>query len=210
MVDARPDSEETRGLLQQVDQGDAQALDLLLTRHRPALLAFIEMRLDAGVRARLDPSDVVQEVQLEAVRRLPEFLKRRPMPFHLWLRKKAFERLLNVRRDHREAARRSVEREQRLPDRSSLLLAKPLLARGTSPSREVEAREFADRVARAVANLSDSDREILLMRHVEDLLYEEIASLLDIKPSAARQRYGRALLRLRKVLVSHGLMESQP
>src|SRR5262249_54174108 len=157
---------------------------------------------------RLDPSDVVQETQLEVVRRLHDFLERRPMPFHLWVRKTAYERLLNLRRDHVEAARRAVGREVALPDRSSLLLARPLLSGGPSPSRRLQAEEFAERVSRAVGELPESDRELLLMRHAEELSYEEVACLLDITPAAARKRYGRALLRLRKVLSEHGLLET--
>jgi RNA polymerase sigma-70 factor (ECF subfamily) len=94
-----------------------------------------------------------------------------------------------------------------LPDRSSLLLARPLLSGGPSPSQQVAALEFADRVARAVAKLAEADREVLLMRHAEELPYEEIACLLEIEPAAARKRYGRALLRLQNVLSEHGLLE---
>jgi RNA polymerase sigma-70 factor (ECF subfamily) len=203
-----PDSAETCGLLQQVAQGDRRALGLLLQRYRPRVHAFVAARLDPRVRPRLDPSDVVQEVQLEVTRRMDDFLNRSPMPFHLWVRKTAYERLLKVQREHRQRARRSVDREVALPDHSSLLLAQPLLAGASSPSQQLAAREFADRVGRAVAELEESDREILLMRHAEELVYAEIACLLDIEADAARKRYGRALLRLRKVLKNHGLLES--
>jgi RNA polymerase sigma-70 factor (ECF subfamily) len=151
---------------------------------------------------------VVQEVQLEVAERMDDFLDRSPMPFHLWVRKTAYERLLKVQRDHRQRARRSVDREVALPDHSSLLLAKPLLAGGPSPSQQLAAREFADRVGQAVTELPEADREVLLMRHLEGLDYAEIACLLEVSAEAARQRYGRALLRLRKVLKDHGLLES--
>lgn len=210
MADVKPDSKATCGLLEQVAQGDCEALGDLLQHYRPRLYAFIEARLDVRLRSRLDPSDVVQEVHLEVARRMDDFLNRRPMPFHLWVRKTAYERLLKVQRDHRQRARRSVDREVALPDRSSLLLARPLLAGGASPSQQLAAREFADRVSLAVAALAEPDREILLMRHMEELDYTEIACLLDIEPDAARKRYGRALLRLRKVLKEHGLLETSP
>src|SRR5262245_38081522 len=171
MTEVKPDSAATCRLLEQVAQGDRQALGRLLQRYRPRLHAFVEARLDPRVRSRLDPSDVVQEVQLEVARRMDDFLNRRPMPFHLWVRKTASERLLKVQRDHRRRARRSVDREVTLPDRSSLLLARPLLAGASSPSRQVAAREFADRVGLAVAGLAEADREILLMRHLEELSY---------------------------------------
>src|SRR5690349_14528746 len=111
MAQATPDSEDTRRLLEQVGSGDRQAFERLFERHRTPLRLMIEVRTDARLRARIDPSDVVQETHLEAFRRLPDYLARRPMPFHLWLRKMAYERLLNLRRDHLTAARRSVLRE---------------------------------------------------------------------------------------------------
>jgi RNA polymerase sigma-70 factor (ECF subfamily) len=209
MTEVKPDSAETCGLLERITRGDRQALGRLLQLYRARWHAFIEARLDPRLRARLDPSDVVQEVQLEVAQRLEDFLSRSPMPFHLWARKTAYERLLKVRRDHRRRAR-SVEREVALPDRSSLLLAKPLLAGGPSPSQQLAAREFADRVSRAVALLAEVDREVLLMRHMEELSYAEVACLLDVKEDAARQRYGRALLRLRQVLKDQGLLEPHP
>jgi RNA polymerase sigma-70 factor (ECF subfamily) len=209
MTELQSDSAETCSLLQQVEQGDARALDSLLARHRPELLRFVDCHLDPRLSARVDPSDVVQEAQMEVSRRMDDFLRRRPMPFHVWIRKTAYERLLQLRRTHLGAARRSVNREVAWPERSSLLLARPLLHAAPSASQEAEARELADRVSRAVADLNEADREVLLMRHAQELPYEEIACLLDIEPAAARKRYGRALLRLRKVLADHGLLESE-
>jgi RNA polymerase sigma-70 factor (ECF subfamily) len=165
------------------------------------------MHLDPALQARVDASDVVQEAQLEVAQRVDDFLRRRPMPFHLWVRKTAYEQLLDLRRDHRRRARRSVEREIPWPEQSSLLLARPLLAGGPSPSQQLVAKEVAERVARAVAELGADDREILLMRHAEELSYEEIACLLEIEAATARKRYGRALFRLQQVLSQHGLLE---
>src|SRR5262249_57554204 len=88
--------------------------------------------------------------------------------------------------------------------------ARPLVHPGPSPSQQLEARELAERVSRAVAGLAEADREILLMRHAEELPYEEIACLLEIEPAAARKRYGRALIRLQKVLTDHNLLEATP
>jgi RNA polymerase sigma-70 factor (ECF subfamily) len=210
MSEVKQDSAETRALLDAISLGDGQALEDLLGRHRAGLCEFVDFHCDPRLRARVDPSDVVQETQLEVVRRMGDFLAKRPMPFRLWLRKKAMERLLNLRRDHLTRARRSVAREQVIPDRSSLLLARPLLAHGPSPSQQVQAQEMADRVSRAVAKLADADREILLLRHAEDLSFEEIACLLDIEPVAARKRFGRALIRLQNVLRAEGLLESPP
>ena len=206
MPKLHPDSTQTSALLDRIGRGDRQALEQLLARGRSGLRDFVDYHLDARLRTRLDPSDVVQEVQLEVVRRIDDFLQRRPMPFHLWIRKTAYERLLNLRRDH-QRARRAIDREVPLPERSSLLMVRPFLS---SPSRQAEAREFAERVSRAVAELPERDREILTMRHAEELSYEEIGYLLEIKPAAARQRYGRALIRLQAVLSAHGLLEDHP
>jgi RNA polymerase sigma-70 factor (ECF subfamily) len=208
MSELRPDSAETRALLDKIQGGNRQALEDLLGRQRPLLRSFIEVRLDPRLAARVDPSDIVQEALVTVTQRMDEYLERRPMPFHLWVRKTAYERFLDVRKHHQIRARRSVDREEAWPNRSSLLLARPLLARGPSPSQQLAARERADRVGRAVARLADADREILLLRHAEDLPFEEIACLLDIEPAAARKRFGRALIRLQALLAEFGVLES--
>src|SRR5262245_36092232 len=133
MADVQPDSAQTRGLLDRLRRGESEALDLLLARYRRRLLGFVRAHLDPRVRARVDPSDVVQETKLQVTRQIADFLERRPMPFHLWIRKTAYQRLLNVHRDHLRRGRRAVGREERIPGRSSLLVAKPLLARRSSP-----------------------------------------------------------------------------
>src|SRR6516162_11391849 len=133
MDELPPDETETQRLLQQVRGGDRLAFEQLFTRHRPFLRQIIEMRLDPRLRSPVDPSDVVQETQLEAFRRLDDYLQRQPMPFRLWLRKTACERLLMAQRQHVGAARRAVGREVTLPDASSLQLAQQLLAGGSTP-----------------------------------------------------------------------------
>jgi DNA-directed RNA polymerase specialized sigma24 family protein len=112
MPDIKPDSAGTCALLDQVRRGDRPALERLLERFRPDLHALIDCRLDPRLRARVDPSDLVQEAQLEVVRRMDDYLARRPMPFHLWVRKTAYQRLLNARRDHGRRTCRSVNRER--------------------------------------------------------------------------------------------------
>ena len=209
MCEAKPDSAETTRLLQRAQGGDPSAFDQLFERHRPDLCRMVDLRFDEKLRSRVDPSDVVQEAQLEAFRRLADFLDRQPMPFWLWLRKTAYERLLNIRRDHLKAACRQLDREVPLPDRSSLLLAQQLLAGGSTPSQRFAQREYEQRVRQAVAGLPEADREILLMRNVEGLAHQEVGCLLGISHANARKRYGRALLQLRKLLVENGLTESQ-
>ena len=204
------DETETQRLLQQVRGGDRLAFEQLFTRHRPFLRQIIELRLDPRLRSRVDPSDVVQETQLEAFRRLDDYLQRQPMPFRLWLRKTACERLLMAQRQHVGAARRAVGREVTLPDASSLQLAQQLLAGGSTPSQRLNREELAGQVRQAVTRLSETDREVLLMRNLEMLSNQEVALELQIDPAAASQRYGRALLRLRKLLVAGGLTEPPP
>jgi RNA polymerase sigma-70 factor (ECF subfamily) len=148
----------------------------------------------------------VQETHLEAFRCLPDYLARRPMPFRLWLRKTAQQRLQVARRRHLEAARRAVRREVPLPEESSLLLARALLNAST-PSQQIQRRELGRRVRQAVARLNEADQEILLLRTFEGLSNKEIACILDIDPAAASQRYGRAVLRLHKLLAAEGLTE---
>jgi RNA polymerase sigma-70 factor (ECF subfamily) len=209
MADVEPDSVETQGLLAKAQAGDRAAFEQLCARFRPQLVQFIQRRMDAKMRVRLDPSDVVQETQLEVLRRLADFLERRPMPFRLWLQKTAYERLLMARRRHVETGRRAVGREVPLPERSSLLLARKLLGAGSTPSERLNRRELVRRVHQAVAQLPEADREVLFMRHFEGLSYQEVGYILGIDPAAARQRQGRALLRLHKLLSDGGLTESQ-
>jgi RNA polymerase sigma-70 factor, ECF subfamily len=209
-VTATPhDSSETFRMLQQVVQRDRSAFDRLFNRHRGELRQMVQLRLDPAIRARLDPSDVVQETHLDAVRRLDDYLARRPMPFRIWLRKNAQERLAKLHRDHRRAARRSVDREQHLPEESSILIAAGVLRDRTSPSEAAMRREFKAKVAAAVEGLSETDREILLMRNAEGLSHTEIAYLLDIAPATSRKRYARALMHLRKQLIEKGLVEEE-
>jgi RNA polymerase sigma-70 factor, ECF subfamily len=202
-----PDSGEIRSLLEKVRAGDRRAFEQLFAQERKALRRFVDLRLDPRLRARVDASDVVQEAQMEAFQRLEDYLKRQPMPFHLWLRKTTYERLQKIRRYHVEAARRSVDREVHLPDRSSLLLAQQFFTGGPTPSKQLARREIARLVNESVGQLPDIDREILVMRNLEGLSYEEVSCLLEIDAVTARKRYGRALLRLRKLLVERGLLE---
>jgi RNA polymerase sigma-70 factor (ECF subfamily) len=205
MSEMPTDPGETQQLLEMARGGDRQAFDRLFGLHRDYLRRVVELRMDRRLRARLDPSDVVQEAQLDAFRRLADYCERRPMAFRLWLRRTAHERLLMLRRHHLGAGKRDAGREVPLPEGSSLLLARPLLAPGPSPSQHLAGREQARRVHEAVARLSEEDREVLVMRNLEALSNAEVAEALGIDPSAASQRYGRALLRLRKVLLAGGL-----
>jgi RNA polymerase sigma-70 factor, ECF subfamily len=199
------DSPEIQTLLERVGKGDRQAFEPLFESHRAYLRQVIDLRMVDLLRVRVDPSDIVQETQLEAFRRLEDYVKRKPMPFRLWLRRTAVEQLVTAQRRHLGAERRAVGKEIPLPDRSSLLLADQFLASGSSPSQRLTKSELARRVREALGELSEDDREILVLRNLESLSNQEAAEVLQIQTSTASQRYGRALTRLGKVLASAGI-----
>jgi RNA polymerase sigma-70 factor, ECF subfamily len=199
-----PDSLTTNELLNQAGAGDAHALDRLLDRHRQALLQLVRYRLDRRVATRVDASDVVQDVLLEASRRLADYLKSPSIPFHLWLRGLARDRMIDVHRRHRLAERRSVDREQHQPapraDRSGFDLMGALSDAALTPAAAAIRRELAERFRDAIDQLDEADREIVLMRHVEHLSNSEAAQALELSAPAAGMRYLRALRRLRDLL----------
>jgi len=202
------DSALTQSLLRQVGAGDVKAFEQLFALYRPNLCRAVARRLDPKLRARIDPSDVVQDTQLEAFQRFADYLERRPMPFRLWLWKTALQRLLKVQRRHTEAARRAVGRELVQADQFLPPLDTQLPAASPSPSQNVAGAERAQRVRQGLKQLPKSDQDIVEMRTFEGFSFEEVASFLDIAPAAARKRYGRALLRLRRILLEDGLKES--
>lgn len=202
-----PNSDETQELLQSADAGDADAVNSLLDRHREAVQKMVRMRLDRGIAARVDASDIVQDVMLEASQRLSDYVKNgASMPFHLWLRQLAKDRMIDAHRRHRRAQRRSVDREKRLDaqysDQSSLNLAAQLSDHELTPAAATLRRELEERFLIALEELSDDDREIILMRHQEHLTSTETAEALGLSAAAAGMRYLRALRKLRDVLGS--------
>jgi RNA polymerase sigma-70 factor (ECF subfamily) len=201
MPTASPDTDE---LLARSAQGDRAAHDQLLARHRARLRKMVAYRLDPRLQARVDPSDVVQEVLAEASRKLPEYLKKRPLPFYPWLRQMAETRLLDLRRRHVDAQKRSVRREEpgvlALPDESAAELASRLVTSATSPSQRLVREEARQRVQAALTQLSPRDRQILELRHLEQLSVAETAAVLGISEAAVKTRHVRALQRLRGLL----------
>jgi RNA polymerase sigma-70 factor (ECF subfamily) len=195
---------EMEALVQRACRGDPAARAELLDRHRPLLLRIVALRMDRRLAARVDASDVVQDTLARAARDLSEYLQRPSVPVWVWLRQIAWERLADVHRRHIRAQRRSVAREEPgripLPDESVIQLARRLLASGTSPSRRMIRDEERDRLRAALASLPERDREILVMRHLEQLENSEIAAVLSISEGAVRVRHVRALRRLRAVL----------
>jgi RNA polymerase sigma-70 factor (ECF subfamily) len=209
MDETTADSAETQRLLEQVQAGDSTAFERLFARHRDYLRRIIELRLDRQVRSRFDASDVLQETHIEASGRLQEYVARRPMPFRLWLRKTAHQRLLRLRRAHADAQNRAVGREVPLPHRSSVELAQQLLGNGTTPSEKISRQELAQRIRGAMGQLAEAEREVLLMRNFEGLSVREAGCILDLDPGTVSRLHGRALMRLAEILLEGGFTESQ-
>lgn len=200
-----PDPLTTQELLDQARQGNADAVDALLARHREPVRRMIDLRLDPAIVQRLDASDVVQDVLLEASRRLQEYLRKPAMPFHLWLRHIAKDHVIDAHRRHHQAQKRGVDREQPIhrpgwADRSSLELAGQLMDPERTPASEAIQQELQKRLHEAMAQLEDADREVILMRHFEQLGNQEAATALGLTEAAASMRYLRAVRRLRDLL----------
>lgn len=200
------DSETTR-LIALAAGGDGRALGELLDRHRGRLRRMVALRLDRRLQGRVDPSDVLQEACLDAARRLPDYLDRPAMPFFLWLRFLVGQRLLDEHRKHLGAAARDVGREISLyrgpvPEASTAALAAHLLGRLTSPSQAAIRAERKIRLQEALNRLEEADREILALRHFEELSNGEAAAVLGLDKSAASKRYARALVRIKNILAS--------
>jgi RNA polymerase sigma-70 factor (ECF subfamily) len=201
-VDAAHDTARTETLLSCVDQGDQGAWELLLDEHRAYLRRVIELRMEDALRVRVDPSDIVQETQIVATRRIDDFLQRRPTSFRIWLRRKALERLIEARRRHL-AQKRSVNREVPLSNLSSVAVAQHLNA--LSATGMLQQRELVGQVSQAMRLLKETDVEVLLLRHGEQLSNHEVAEVLEIDPAAASKRYGRAVRRLCDQLTKLGV-----
>lgn len=200
-----PNPTDTQELLTQAKHGDADAVDQLLAKHREAVRRMIDLRLDPAIVQRLDASDVVQEVLIEANRRLKDYLKNPVMPFHLWLRHIAKDHLIDAHRRHHQAQKRGVNREQPMhrpgwSDRSSLDLAGQLLDQDLTPASAAIQEEMQRKLREAIEQLDDDDREVILMRHYEMLANQEVAESLGLTEAAASMRYLRAVRKLRDLL----------
>lgn len=202
-----PSAEQTDELLAAARTGNEAAVDALLQRHRDSIRRLVHMRLDRKVRRRVDVSDVVQDVLVEASGRIDKYLADPQMAFHLWLRQIAWDRIIDTYRRHRGSARRNIDREQPMgfagDEDSSAQLAIQLQDQGATPAAIATRREIAQLVEAAIDQLDDHDREIIIMRHYEHLSNQEAAEALGIQPPAASMRYLRAVRRLREVLQGH-------
>ncbi len=201
-----PESDQTQELLNHAAQGDEDAINQLMDRHRNALRRMVQLRMDQKLMRRVDVSDVVQDVLIEANRRLSVYLKEPKMSFHLWLRHIAKDRIIDTHRRHRVSAKRSIDREQVLAtpsggDQSSILLANQLRDSQLTPAAAATQKEVAKQVEAAVAQLDDRDAEIIIMRLYEQLTNQDVAVALELTEPAASMRYLRAIRRLKEILV---------
>jgi RNA polymerase sigma-70 factor (ECF subfamily) len=207
-----PNSPETQELLDRAQQGESGAVERLLETHREPLRRMIGLRLDPALAGRVDASDVVQDVMLEVSQRLADYLRNPQMPFHLWVRHIAKDHMIDAHRRHRLAQRRSLDREQPivpagLADQSSLELAGQFLDRELTPASAAVRHELQRRMEQAVAGLDEDDREIILMRHYEQLSNQDVAAALGLTEAAASMRHLRAVRRLRAALLGEGETE---
>lgn len=200
------DAEHDARLLAAARSGDERALSELFEAHQKRLVRMVELRLDARLRARLDPVDIVQEAWVDIVKRLPQWSAQDPLPFHVWLRLITMQSLAQAQRRHFGAHMRDANREVSAPEsRPSISadgLADVFVASATSPSQAAQREELRSRVMAALEGLGELDREIVLLRHFEGLSNEDAAAELTIEPAAASKRFLRALVRLRPTLVA--------
>lgn len=192
-------------LIRHAADGEGAALAELFGRHRKRLRQMIRLRLDRRLQGRVDPSDVLQEAYLDVTRQLAHYLSKPEMPLFLWLRLVTGQRLMRVHREHLGTAMRDAGREVSLyrgalPQASSVSLAEQLLGRFTSASQAVIRAEVQLRLQEALNGLEPLDREVIALRHFEELSNAEAAEALGLDPSAASKRYVRALKRLQAIL----------
>jgi RNA polymerase sigma-70 factor (ECF subfamily) len=199
------ESSEVNDWVRRIAAGDQEALAEAFTRYRGRLRRMVLLRLDRRLQGRVDASDILQEAYLDAARRAGEYAANPALPLFLWLRLLTGQRLLTVHRQHLQTKMRDVGQEVSLyrgalPQASSVSLAAQLLGRLTSPSLAAMRAEMQLRLQEALNEMDPLDREVLTLRHFEELTNGETARVLGIQKSAASNRYIRALQRLRKVL----------
>jgi RNA polymerase sigma-70 factor (ECF subfamily) len=201
----QPASDETTLLLQLAEQGDQEALGRIFERYHDRLLRIVTFRIDRRVAVRIDPADVVQESYMEALARLPEYLRDPPLPLFVWLRFLTLQRLAMLHRHHLGVQARAANREISLQQpiaagATSAQLAARLLGEDTSPSQAAVEAERRARLQQVLDQMDEVDREILTLRHFEQLTNLETAQVLGLKPTAASNRYVRAIRRLKELL----------
>lgn len=194
----------TEDLLNRLQAGDSEALGELFTLHRDRLWRMLYVRLDRRLASRVSCDDVLQEAFLDVARRIGEYLAHPTVPFYVWLRFLTVQRLHLLQRAHLGAQRRDVTQEVSLNDApplaSSGSMAGQLVSHLTSPSQAAMRRELQERLRAALEGMDPLDREVLALRHFEELSNGEAAQVLGISRDAASKRHVRALERLRSIL----------
>jgi len=194
-----------KGLLDRAAVADPEAVGELFGLHRQQLRRMIELRIDRRLQGRLDPSDVLQEAYLEYAAALPGYVKNPEAPFYLWLRCIAERKLHALHRQHLGTRMRDAARDVGLVrgaarEASSIVLAAQLLGKLTTPSQACQRAELQLRVQQALDEMAHLDREILALRHYEQLSNKEAAAVLGVSEAAASIRFIRALRRLKELL----------
>jgi RNA polymerase sigma-70 factor (ECF subfamily) len=198
------ESDDITELLDRLERDGPQALGAEFARHRERLQRMVEFRLDGRLRGRVSPSDVIQEAYIDAVKRLPHFQENPSVPLFIWLRGVTVQRLIDVHRRHLGAKARAAGKEVRLRDDDSIEASSEkmaaLMGDFTSPSQAAQRAEIMEHLRAAIDRLDPIDREVLALRHFEELSNREVAALVGIHTAAASKRYVRALERLKEVL----------
>ena len=205
MTESDPQEFPLNQLVNDVIQGDRKALGKLFDHYRERLWRIVNFRLDQRLRGRVDADDILQEAYLDADRRLHHFLEDSPDGFFIWLRLIVNQTLIDVHRRHLGTKARDARRERSLQSgfsaqSTSFSLSHHLLGHLTSPSQAVLRQELSEQLNVALESMSDLDREVLALRHFEELTNSETARLLGLSEQAASIRYVRAIRRLRDVL----------
>jgi RNA polymerase sigma-70 factor (ECF subfamily) len=201
------DPSDTEQLVERLRGGDRQALTDLFQRHRDRLRRMVELRMDPRLQGRIDASDVLQDAFLDTVARVDNYLRGAELPAFLWLRLIVGERLAICQRRHLGTRMRNAGQEvslyrDPLPQATSAALASMLLGRLTSPSHAAVRAELVLQVQEALNALDPLDREVVALRHFEQLSRAETAQVLGISEEAGAKRYIRALKRLKAVLAA--------
>ena len=187
------ESQTTDQLLKAVAEKQPHGVDNLLAANRDYVRRVVQMRIKPQLQARIDPSDIVQETLVAASQQMDDYLARRPISFRIWLRGHAIQRLVDAQRRHL-SLKRDVRRETDFNYASSMAIVGGLLT--ARPSELLMRNELVGQIGKALGALSEPERDILLMRHAEQLKMAEIADVLGVSAGAASKRYGRAISRL--------------
>jgi RNA polymerase sigma-70 factor (ECF subfamily) len=205
----KDDKEETMRLVRRAADGDQEGWSELADRYRGRLQRMVLARLDRRLRRRVEASDIVQEACIEAAQHLADYLSDPKMPFYLWLRGIAGNKMLELHRHHLGVQMRDAKREVAIDNAPGMQstavgLAAVMVANDTRPSQAAMREEMKHRLEEALASLDPIDRDVLALRHYEQLSNRETAELLGIEPAAASKRYVRALKRMKDLLMFRG------